>query len=271
MQAQDATLAGAVDELYGIDPAGFTQARNALAGAARQAGAAEVAKQITALRKPTRAAWILNRLVRSAPDLARDFAALGDELRRAHVSLDGAQIRELSKQRRQLIDQTAARAFATAGIDGPPAALRDDVVATLGAVLADAAVADRFAAGALVTAQDQSGFGPSGPTLTALPSPREPKGTAAAAEPAQPADAPPPARPNARAVQALAKAETELESAARAKRSADGAVSEAADEVRRLTYQLADANRRHDDALLDARHTQLQLTKATKRVDGLRR
>ncbi len=141
----DGDLLAAVNELYGLDPAQFTARRNALAARARKAGNAQAASQIAALRRPTRAAWILNRLARSTPDLAGDFAGLGEQLREAHVNLDGAQIRELSKQRRTLIDQTAAHAFKAAGIQLPTAALREDVTATLGTVLADPEIAARFA------------------------------------------------------------------------------------------------------------------------------
>src|ERR1700729_1352262 len=109
--ATDDLLASAIDELYGLDPGEFTARRNALALSARKSGAGAVAAQISALRRPTRAAWVLNRLARAEPELASEFGALGDQLRQAHVTLDGAQIRELTKQRRQLIDQTAAQAF----------------------------------------------------------------------------------------------------------------------------------------------------------------
>jgi hypothetical protein len=279
----EALIAAAGDELYGLDPAGFTQRRNELAAAARKAGEADAAKQIAALRRPTRAAWILNQLARADAGRAGDFGALGEQLREAHLALDGAQIRELTRQRRQLIDQTAAQAFAAVGITAPTASLRDDVTATLGAVLADPAVAWRFAAGILVAAEDQSGFGPAGAQLSAVPTLRvaageesgveEPgaekpdAGEPGAGEPV--GDSPAAVRSNARAVRersrrqaALAKAQAALDQARAAKDAADAAVAQASEAVRQLTDQLADATRREDDALLDARHAELQLTKA---------
>ena len=48
------TAADAVAELYEADPDGFTERRAELAAAARDAGERAAAKQITALRKPTR-------------------------------------------------------------------------------------------------------------------------------------------------------------------------------------------------------------------------
>ena len=59
-------LAEAEAELYTADPDGFTALRTELAERARDAGEPAVAKKITALRKPTRSAWVVNRLVRRA-------------------------------------------------------------------------------------------------------------------------------------------------------------------------------------------------------------
>ncbi len=47
-------LADAVAELYDADPEDFTQRRQELAAAAREAGQSAAAQQISALRKPTR-------------------------------------------------------------------------------------------------------------------------------------------------------------------------------------------------------------------------
>jgi hypothetical protein len=263
--ATDDLLASAIDELYALDPGEFTARRNALAANARKSGSGAVAAQITALRRPTRAAWVLNRLARAEPELASEFGALGDQLRQAHVALDGVQIRELTKQRRQLIDQTAAQAFSVTAIDNPPAALRDDVAATLGAVLADPEVAARFAVGSLVTAEDQSSFGPAATTLRAVPSLPEPAAAGGAVRPSGPSARV--AREQARRQAALAKAHGELEAATQATVDAEAAAAEASEAVRQLNEELADAKRREDDALLALRHAQLQQNKAAERLD----
>ena len=95
-------LSEAVAELYACDLAAFTERRTALAARARAAGEASAAKQIAALRKPTRSAWAINQLVRADPSVPSRLAALGDELRAAEAELDGEKIRELSLARRQL-------------------------------------------------------------------------------------------------------------------------------------------------------------------------
>ncbi|MDT4939891.1 MAG: hypothetical protein QOG80_3562, partial [Pseudonocardiales bacterium] len=63
-----AALESATDELYGLDPDDFMARRHELASATRSAGDAAAAKQIGALRKPTRSAYAVNLLVRSVPD-----------------------------------------------------------------------------------------------------------------------------------------------------------------------------------------------------------
>jgi hypothetical protein len=162
-------LGDAVAELYSSDPDEFVERRGALVARAREAGQAPAAKQITALRKPTRSAWVVNRLVRADPGVTAELAELGGELRAAQDSLDGAAIRELSQQRRELIESLVRRAFTVVGVSAPPAAIRDEVTATLGAALVDPHFADTLAAGALVRAVQAEGFGPVGrPTLTVV-------------------------------------------------------------------------------------------------------
>ena len=87
-------------ELYSGDPEEFIERRGVLAARARVAGDAVAAKRIAGLRKPTRSAWVLNQLVRSEPGVPGQLAELGEELRAAQRSLDGAAIRELSVRRR---------------------------------------------------------------------------------------------------------------------------------------------------------------------------
>ncbi len=89
-------LAEAEAELYEADPDGFTARRAELAAGARDAGEPAAAKQIAALRKPTRSAWVVNRLVRSDPEVRTRLGALAADLREAG---DGARIKELTAAR----------------------------------------------------------------------------------------------------------------------------------------------------------------------------
>jgi flagellar biosynthesis GTPase FlhF len=155
----DDRVAAAVAELYGADPDAFTERRKVLVVAAREAGDKRSAAAITALRKPTRAAWVVNRLARADPDAPARLAAMAAELRDAERAKDGPRLRELSAARGALIDALTARALAAAGVFDPPSSLRDEVTATLTAALADPATAAGFAAGSLTKAAQWSGFG----------------------------------------------------------------------------------------------------------------
>jgi hypothetical protein len=164
----------AIAELYAGDPDAFIQRRRELAGQARAAGDRAAAKAIGALGKPTRSAWVVNRLMHADPTVAQSLGELGGKLRSGEATLDGATIRELSVQRRELIDTLVRRALSEAGQDSPSVALRDDVTDTFNAALADPGVAEQVAAGTLQKAVHWAGFGPgigsavsSGPTGSA--------------------------------------------------------------------------------------------------------
>ena len=159
---EEGLLPEAVAELYASGPDEFIERRAELAARARSFGQAALAKQIAGLRKPTRSAWIINQLVRSDPSVGAQLADLGEQLRTAQSSLDGTALRDLSLQRRQLIDALARQAFTVAGQPSPPAATRDEVTATLAAALADPQVAGRVRAGTLDRAAHAEGFAGNG-------------------------------------------------------------------------------------------------------------
>jgi hypothetical protein len=152
-------VAAAAVELYGADPGEFTDRRKALADAARTAGDTPAAKRIAALRKPTRAAWVVNQLARADPDAPGRLAGLAAALRAAEQARDGRTLRELSASRGPLIDTLTAHALTAAGVPDPPSGLREEVTATLTAAIADPEVAAEFAAGTLIRAAQWAGFG----------------------------------------------------------------------------------------------------------------
>ena len=152
-------VAAAVEELYDADPQAFTERRAELADAARDAGDRAAAKAITALRRPTRAAWVVNRLARADPGAPASLAEMAAALRAAQQAGDGPRLRELSAARGALIDALTGQAFAVAAVADAPPALRLEVSQTLTAALADPEVAAAFAAGTLTRAVQWSGFG----------------------------------------------------------------------------------------------------------------
>src|SRR5690242_16542578 len=166
-------LAEAEAELYADDPDGFTARRAELAERARDAGEPAVAKKITALRKPTRSAWVVNRLVRVDPGVRSRLDDLAADLREAS---DGGRLRELTAARAKLVDELTRTALE--GVAAPPAALREEVTATFDAAIADPEVAASL--GTLVRAAQYAGFG----GFASPPSAPAPRKTKAPAEPA---------------------------------------------------------------------------------------
>src|SRR5262245_35574630 len=81
-----------IDEMDAGPPDGFVAAREAAAQAAREAGDAAAAKAIAGLRKPTVAAWLVNRLALKRPDLVTGLAELSGSLRTAQRELRGEKL-----------------------------------------------------------------------------------------------------------------------------------------------------------------------------------
>ncbi|AGP52354.1 hypothetical protein [Streptomyces rapamycinicus] len=132
-------LDAVADELYALPPADFTAARDKRAKDARTAGDRKLAERIRRLRRPTKAAWASNLLVRRQPDEAEQVLRLGEALRQAHRDLDGGRLRKLSAQQRQVIAALARQARDLTTQAGQPIGegARREVEETLRAVLAD--------------------------------------------------------------------------------------------------------------------------------------
>ncbi|WP_068182225.1 hypothetical protein [Mycobacterium sp. UM_CSW] len=159
-----------LDSLYWTEPEAFTAERNRLAKAAKDRGDAAAAQRISAARKPTAAAWIVNRIALSQKDTKKRLADLGDRLRDAHAAMDGERIRALSAEQHKLIEGLARAAFEAADVKRPSAAVREDVTATLQAAIADPDVRERL--GRLAKPERWSGFGGFGDAAPARPAKR---------------------------------------------------------------------------------------------------
>ena len=160
----------AAAELYTADPDGFIERRQELAGRAREAGQAAVARQIAALRKPTRSAWVVNRLARSDPEAVAQLTDLGRDMRGAERARDGRAMRDLAQRRRQLIATLVRQALAAADQDTASPAMREELTGTFTAAIADPEVAGQLQQGTLVRAVLRAGFGSEQPFLSVVPS-----------------------------------------------------------------------------------------------------
>jgi hypothetical protein len=246
-----------LDVLYAAKPADFTALRTKLAAEAKKRGDADTAKQITAARKPTTAAHVVNLLVLNDASARGRLTDLGERLRAAHAAMDGSQIRELTAQQRRLVDELARAAFEEADLSGPTSALRDDVTATLQAAIADPEVAGRL--GRLAKAEQWSGFGEFGDT-TIVFKPTRGRKTATEPESAKPAkddpaDKEPRDHQQAEQRRRRQEARATLAAAERAKAEADDALNE-------LQADLATARLRRDDARRRLQDAESALTAA---------
>jgi hypothetical protein len=231
-------MADELDELYEVKPGEFTALRTKLAAAAKQRSDTDTAKQVSAARKPTVAAWVVNRVALRDQDIRTRLAGLGERLRDAHAAMDGDRIRKLSAEQRRLVEDVARAAFEEAELADPSAALRDDVTGTLQAAIADPDVASRL--GRLTKAERWSGFGEFSDTAMVFTPSRK---TVSARE--KPADTPPHddkhANTQETARREREKARAALAAAERTKADADAALTE-------LQSDLAIARLRRDDA-----------------------
>ncbi len=150
----DTALDSIAVELYALSPEEFTAARNARAAASDGA----LAARVKALRKPTVAAWAVDRLAREG-QLA-DALELAAALREAQDDLDAAELSRLGRQRRALVAALAKQAVELAKGAGVmvSAAGRDDVEKTINAAVLDAAAAAAVMTGRLVKPLEAGAF-----------------------------------------------------------------------------------------------------------------
>jgi septal ring factor EnvC (AmiA/AmiB activator) len=253
----------AAAELYGGDLDAFTDRRRELAAAARQQGDADAAKEIAALRKPTRSAWTLNALAGAAADQLGQLDDLAAELRDAEQRLDGAAMRELSKRRRELVDDLARRAFKATRQTGPSTAIREEVNATLLAAIADPDVAEQLTTGRLVRAAQWDGFGSGSapttrPNLRAVPSPK-----------AEPTPREPTAIERAKR-ERVAAAEKEVTAARRVVVKAETEAAKHQQRLDALEEQLAAIRRQLTETGHQVRDAKAELRRAEQKLDRAR-
>ncbi|MCX6397751.1 MAG: hypothetical protein NTV23_14795 [Propionibacteriales bacterium] len=138
------------DELYALAPGEFTAARDR---AARAAADKALSLRVKALRKPSLAAWLVNLLVRREAEQIDQVLTLAESLRAAAASLDGDELRTLTRQRRQLtsaLTTTAGRLAREFDVRMTPA-VADQVEGVLTAAMLDPVAAQVVRSGLVVT------------------------------------------------------------------------------------------------------------------------
>jgi hypothetical protein len=252
--------------LYGLLPEEFTSARDLAAREARAAGDRATAKAISDLRRPSLAAWLVNALIRHRPAEVEQLLTLGEALRSAQLGLVGDEVRQLSRQRQQLIAAVGRQARALARELGHPVSddVGQEVEATLGAAMADPEVAEAVRSGRLTSPTSYAGLGTpetaassAPPRLAAVPTtppaeaPRRPR----KAEDTEAARAREDQRREAERRREEERRAAELEQARQEAQEAQQAWEDAVETARA-------AQRRHDDA-------ERAVTEARQRIDDL--
>ena len=154
-----------VRELYRGAPEGFIAARDSLAKRLRDDGRDADAAEVKKLRRPTVAAWSLDRLADLAPDGIEALLDAGAELARAQRATlsgrDPKSLREATARRRDLVaelTQTAADVLRDAGRSPDPHL--EDIRGTLEAASVDEEIGERLRTGTIErTSRPSAGFG----------------------------------------------------------------------------------------------------------------
>jgi hypothetical protein len=276
VSADDPRLDAAFDELYGVEPEVFVETRKRLAATLRADGAADVAKEVAAARRPTVAAWALNQLRRREPGRLSEFLARSRDLRGATRD----RLRDALAAQRTAFNELTDAALALLG-DRANDTYRAQITGTLHAATADESVAAVLERGRLTREIDEVGF-PSGvigaatgrapsssapsrrrakPKLTVVPDP-EP-------EP-EPEPEPKPDPEEQRRAEQRARADAELRAAEQEAEAARRVHDEAQREFERRSAEL-DVARRAVRAAADrarqARRDVERLTKARARLE----
>ncbi len=277
------------DELYGLSMNDFTPARDAKA---KELKGTELAAPVKALKKPTMAAWVVNMLVRHETEQVDQVLAVGAALRDAAESLDGKELRELTKQRRQLTSAVTTRARGVATTLGVKVtqAVADQVEGSLTAAMLDPDCAKALRSGLLVAPLSATGVGESAAgAAVAVPEALGFTATSAPAAPDVPAG-----RPDLKVVpdpdadaKKLATAEAALEAASSAEEAAratyeetDGAVTELEarslqlqgeiEEHQRAIAQLEETSEEVEEELDDAEEARTEARTALRKAEQAR-
>lgn len=254
------------NDLYGLPLERFTAERNALAKALRAEGRRDDAARVTAMRKPSVAAWAVNQLVCTQ---RREFANVlkaGDALQQAQSELvagrgDSSTLRKASERERAVVDQLAQKAQGLLSAEGRELtrATLDRVAETLHAAALDEDARAQVADACLGEELRHVGLGADG-AIGGAAAPTRPRGRNRAAAAAKAASRPDAAeRKRAERLQAARKSEAEarrelerasreLENAERRRDRADESLQEAEASVSEARQRAKQAARTHQRA-----------------------
>jgi hypothetical protein len=237
-----------LDEIYGGEPEAFTRARDVLAKELKQEGKGELAAEVKKLKRPTKAASVINRLsLNHAQAIARVLDA-GEGLAKVQENLGqadaGEKLKAAAAEQRDAIDAALELAGEELGASG---ATLDRISETLHGTASDEATAEAVRAGRLEREGQTAGLG------GALVAPRAPNRGRHAKTPRA-------NKPDAAAARKLKAAESKL---AQAQEKLEAAVAEDAEAAERVR----DAERELRSATSVRAGTEKALDRARERVE----
>jgi hypothetical protein len=154
-----------VDELYRERPEEFVARRNELTRELRAEGEQESAAAVKKLRRPSAAAWVINRISADEPDRTREFVRASEKLaetqqRVLDAEAPGEELRAAAADEREQIDALVADARRlTADQGGNVAGVVERVAETLRAVGGDAELRRRVLRGRVEKEQSAATVG----------------------------------------------------------------------------------------------------------------
>jgi hypothetical protein len=154
-----------LDPLYRERPEEFVAQRNELARELREEGERDQAQQVKALRRPSAAAWLINRIAADDPDRARSLARAGEELAQAQQRVlageqEGGVLRTAAHAEREQIEGFVGEARRVGAADGGVnETVIERVAQTLRAVGGDSDLRDRVLRGRLEKEQTSATVG----------------------------------------------------------------------------------------------------------------
>jgi hypothetical protein len=276
------------DELYALPQDEFTPARDAKAKELK--ADKSLAAAVKKLKKPSVAAWAVNLFVRRDSDQVDQVIAVGQALRSAQEGMDGAELRALTKQRRQLTSAVTQQVRALTKDEGVrlTQSVADQIEATLTAALLDPECAKAVRSGLLTAGLASTGVDavdvaaavavPEALGFTASPTSSEPAPPDLHVVPDDPDDERDRKREEAAA--ALAAAQETVDETATALAESTEAVEELQarslqlqseiDELRRRLAELETSAEETDEELEEAEATQAEAESASTAATKLR-
>lgn len=269
----DDALVRIAGELYAGPLASFIAERNARA---KDEDDPALSAAISAFRKPSLAAWVVNVFARERPDELGEALTLAAELRDAQADLDAPALAKLGRERRALTRRLAQEAseLATARGGRITAATLDAVQQTISSAFFDEGASTAVASGRLIREIEASGgdavdvegvvaggAAPGGAVVgVGVAGGRERGGT--------PADELAARRRRRRAEKVLADAADAVRAAERARDAADGAVGRAKRHVDELAAEVGDLEKRLVRARREADRARTDADTARNRADA---